>query len=110
MLSENDVKDFFEDYEENIKDIAKLEGMIDAFEMNIQSLEELYDIYSQIAIYAGPARDVFERIIKNQNAVNEAKDALKALKEKQSADKKEPRRAGRWQVRRDRQRGRADSW
>ena len=84
MLSENDVKDFFEDYEENIKDIAKLEGMIEAFEMNIQSLEELYDIYSQIAIYAGPARDVFERIIKNQNAVNEAKDALKALKEKQT--------------------------
>ncbi|MBR2391298.1 MAG: hypothetical protein IKB06_02270 [Clostridia bacterium] len=84
MLNENDVKDFFEDYEENIKDIAKLEGMIEALEMNIQSLEELYDIYSQIAIYAGPARDVFERIMKNQNAVNEAKDALKALKEKQT--------------------------
>ena len=40
MLNENDVKDFFEDYEENIKDIAKLEGMIEALEMNIQSLEE----------------------------------------------------------------------
>lgn len=84
MLSENDVKDFFADYEENIKAISKIEGMIEALEMNIQSLEELYDIYSQIAIYQGPARDVFERIMKNQNAVNEAQEMLKKLQAKQN--------------------------
>lgn len=77
------VKDFFDDYIESGKDVAKVEGAIEVLKDNIARTQALVDIYDQIKIYEGPANDLRGHIKVWEEALAEAEKVLAQLQVKE---------------------------